>query len=106
VARGIVAQQAVHLNSVLDLALVVVELPRCNIAPVFGSENLALDLLDLDADDLDLVTPLVLPTAHPQWVGSSPAFELRSPPLGDECLVLAHLEAELQELALLGSCRT
>ena len=61
VVRELVAQEVLHLLRLLDLPLMIVQFLQRDVAAPLGRQNLALDLLDLDVEDLDLVNPFLEP---------------------------------------------
>ena len=61
---------------VLDLPLMIVEFLQRDVAAPLGAQDLALDLLDLDVEDLDLMKPLLEP-ARPARLRQVEAAGLR-----------------------------
>ena len=57
----LVAQEILHLGGVLDLPLMRVEILERFAAAALCGQDLALDLLDLDRQDVDLVVPFLQP---------------------------------------------
>jgi hypothetical protein len=68
VRSELVANEVVYLGGMLGLALVVVQLPQCDVAAALYCQQLPLDLLDLQAEDLQLVAPLLFRRSNPPWV--------------------------------------
>src|SRR5579864_524569 len=57
-----ITQEIQHFCGMFHLLLMVIELTQCGISSAFGCQNLALYLLDLDRENLDLELPFLQPS--------------------------------------------
>src|ERR1700720_2542074 len=57
--REFVAQEVQYFHRLFDLPLMNVQILQGLITPPLGAQNLALDLLDLDGENRDLMVPLI-----------------------------------------------
>src|SRR5262245_27835693 len=76
VVRELVAKEVLHVPRLLHLPLMIVEFLQRDVAASFGPENLALEAVNLDIEDLDLVNPLLEP-ARPARLREIDAAVLR-----------------------------
>src|SRR5258708_15189006 len=58
VVGELITQEVLHLSRLLHLALVIIEFSQRNVSSPFGCKKLALNLLKLDSDDINLLPPV------------------------------------------------